>query len=86
MNNIPQSIFWKDRNLVYQGCNRNGAKVAGFDPETIVGKTDYDLPWTTQEAQWYRECDSLVMESGEPQLHIIETFPTFLLDVGKSGN
>lgn len=74
MDNIPQLILWKDRNLVYLGCNQNTAQVAGFkSPEEIVGKTDYDLPWTPEEADWYRECDRLVMDSGQPQLHIIET-------------
>ncbi|MDJ0616042.1 MAG: PAS domain S-box protein [Calothrix sp. MO_192.B10] len=74
MDNIPQLIFWKDRNYIYQGCNRNGAKVTGFDvPEAIVGKSEDDMPWTLEEALWYRECDRRVMESGQPELHIIET-------------
>ncbi len=74
MDNIPQLILWKDRNSVYLGCNQNTAQVAGFkSPEEIVGKTDYDLPWTPEEADWYCECDRLVMDSGQPQLHIIET-------------
>ncbi|RME69748.1 MAG: PAS domain S-box protein [Chloroflexi bacterium] len=74
MDNIPQAIFWKDRNSVYQGCNRNFAIDAGVGAtENIVGKTDYDLPWTREEADWYREVDRQVMETGIPQYHIIET-------------
>lgn len=74
MDNIPQSIFWKDRNLVYLGCNRNFARDANVDsPEDIVGKTDYDFPWTREEADFFRACDSHTMESGEPLLHIIES-------------
>ncbi len=74
MDNIPQQIFWKDCNLVYMGCNRNFARVAGVGlPENIIGKTDYDLPWKKEESDWYRECDRRVMESGKPELHIIET-------------
>ncbi|KST66436.1 PAS domain S-box protein [Mastigocoleus testarum] len=74
MDNIPQSIFWKDCNGVYLGCNRNFARDAGVgEPENIIGKTDYDLPWTCEEAEWYRECDRRVMEEGIPQLHIHET-------------
>ena len=74
MDNIPQSIFWKDRNSVYLGCNRNFARDAGVgEPENIIGKTDYDLPWTREEADWYRECDKRIMEEGVPQHHIHET-------------
>ena len=74
MDNIPQFVMWKDRNCIYQGCNNKLAKVAGFDsPEAIVGKSDDDMPWTPSESQWYRKCDRRVMESGEAELHIIET-------------
>ncbi|AFZ26527.1 PAS domain S-box [Cylindrospermum stagnale PCC 7417] len=74
MDNIPQLIFWKDSNLTYLGCNQNFARVAGLDsPENIVGLTDYDLPWTKEESDWYQECDRRVMESGIAELHIIET-------------
>ncbi|WP_264321456.1 PAS domain S-box protein, partial [Zarconia navalis] len=71
---VPQSIFWKDRDCVYLGCNRNFARDAGVSsPEEIAGKNDYDLPWTREEADFFRECDRRVMESNVPELHIIET-------------
>jgi len=71
---IPHIVAWKDRNSVFQGCNQKLAAVAGFDsPAASVGKTDYDAAWTRAEADWYRQCDREVMESGEAQLHIIET-------------
>ncbi|MBD2084726.1 response regulator [Coleofasciculus sp. FACHB-542] len=74
MNNIPQLIFWKDRKSVYLGCNYNFARVAGVNaPEGIVGKTDYDLAWNKEEADWYRECDNRIMEADTPQYHIVET-------------
>ncbi|MCB8965682.1 MAG: PAS domain S-box protein [Ardenticatenaceae bacterium] len=74
MDNIPQSIFWKDRNSVYLGCNRNFARGAGLArPQDIVGKTDYDLPWTKEEAEAYRATDRRIMEANAPELHIIET-------------
>jgi PAS domain S-box-containing protein len=73
MNNIPQFIFWKDRNSVFLGCNRNFAQLAGIDsPEDIVGKTDYDLSWKKEEADFFRECDRRVMERNTPEYHIIE--------------
>ncbi|WP_414621456.1 PAS domain S-box protein [Calothrix sp. CCY 0018] len=74
IDNIPHSVFWKDRNSVYLGCNRNFADDAGIgEPSNIVGKNDYDLPWTKEEADFYRQCDKRVMDSGVPELNIIET-------------
>lgn len=73
MDYIPQFIFWKDKELVYLGCNKNFAKVAGLDtPQEIIGKTDYDLAWKEEEADFYRKMDRQVMEAGEPEMHIIE--------------
>ncbi len=72
MNNIPQAVFWKDRNLVYLGCNQAFADDAGFpSPEDVIGKTDFDMPWKSQ-AELYRADDSLVMEKGEPKFNYEE--------------
>ncbi|MBD2005321.1 MULTISPECIES: PAS domain-containing protein [Cyanophyceae] len=74
MNNIPQFMFWKDRNSVYQGCNRNFALAAGLDnPEDIVGLTDYELAWKREESDFFRQCDARVMTTDTPEYHIIET-------------
>lgn len=75
-----RSVFWKDRHSVYRGCNRNFAKSAGLsDPGSVVGKTDYDLPWPREQAQFFRKIDRLVMSSGQPRYHIIQ------LQTGASG-
>ena len=74
MDNIPQMIFWKDRDSVYLGCNQNFARVAGVGKsENVVGKTDYDLPWRQEESDWFRECDARVMETNQPECHILES-------------
>ncbi len=73
MDNVPQSIFWKDRDLKYLGCNVNFAKDAGLEkPADIIGKTDYDLTWKKEEADAYREDDKKVMDSNTPKYLIIE--------------
>lgn len=75
IDNIPQSVFWKDRNSVYLGCNRKFADDSGVKSrENVVGKTDYDLSSTRDESDWYVECDRRVMESGQAELNIIETW------------
>lgn len=41
---IPQSVFWKNREGVYQGCNKKFAHSYGNStPQEIIGKNDYDL-------------------------------------------
>lgn len=60
---LPGSVFWKDINGVYLGCNDFVQKeMAGV--EDIIGKTDYDLPWH-EEADYIRKQDKQVMEKGE---------------------
>ncbi|WP_442994303.1 PAS domain S-box protein [Scytonema sp. PRP1] len=72
MDNIPQSIFWKDTASVFLGCNRIFAEIAGLDsPEDIVGKTDYDLLPQKEEADLYRESDLRVMQSDTPEYGVI---------------
>lgn len=71
LDNIPQYIFWKDRNSVYLGCNRQWAEMAGFqNPNEVVGLTDDDLPWTPEQKAWYLECDRRVMDTNTPMLRI----------------
>ncbi|QWV93448.1 PAS domain-containing protein [Geomonas oryzisoli] len=73
MDSIPHCIFWKDRRSVYLGCNREFAKSAGLaDPAQIVGKCDYDLPWSREESDGYRADDSEVMQKNQAKMHIIE--------------
>lgn len=71
---IPYAVFWKDRESRYLGCNHTFGRMAGCSqPGEIVGKDDYDLPWSREEAEAYRADDSAVMESGQSKLHIIES-------------
>ena len=79
MASIPQFIFWKDRNSVYLGCNQNFASAAGLkSTKEIEGKTDYDLPWKKEEADFFVESDRKVMDNGIGEYHIIE--PQFQSD------
>jgi len=72
INAIPVRVFWKDRNLVYLGCNAAFARDAGFaDPKDIVGKDDHQMGWRAQ-ADRYRRDDREVIESGRPKLLVEE--------------
>ncbi len=72
LNSIPQSIFWKDRESIYQGCNEVFARAVGLEhPEQVIGKTDYDLPWAHMEVEDYRAADQEIVKGGNPQKHAI---------------
>lgn len=72
LNHLPQTIFWKDRNLVFLGCNERFARDAMLpSPAQVVGKTDYDMPWLPQ-ADLYRADDRRVIDTGTAKLHFEE--------------
>ena len=72
LNAVPARIFWKDKNLVYLGCNTIFARDAGFaHPEDVVGKDDYQMGWRDQ-ANLYRGDDRRVIETGREKLLIEE--------------
>ncbi len=67
--NIPQRIFWKDRNSVYVGCNKPFGLDFGYeDPSDVVGKTDYEHA-SAAYADRFRADDREVMESGRPKIN-----------------
>lgn len=72
MDHLPQAIFWKDRQLIYLGANRQFMQDAGVDsPEAVIGKTDFDMPWIEQ-AEFYRADDRQVMETRTPKYNYEE--------------
>ncbi len=71
MDHVPQAIFWKDRDLVYLGCNRQFAQDAGVSSDEIIGKTALDMPWAVH-ADFYHSDDREVMAADTPKLGIEE--------------
>jgi diguanylate cyclase (GGDEF)-like protein/PAS domain S-box-containing protein len=70
---IPMSVFWKDRNLRYLGCNTQFAKDAGLNsPAEIIDKSDDELPWSNL-APSYQLDDKLVMDTGKAKLNYEES-------------
>lgn len=70
---VPLSIFWKDIEGRYLGCNQVFADAIGLSgPAQITGKTDFELPWPKGDAEAYRADDREVIESNRPKLRIIE--------------
>ncbi len=76
VNALPVRVFWKDKNLVYLGCNTVFAQDAGFAvPADIIGKEDRQLVWREQ-AEKYRRDDRQVIVSGQSKLLFEETQTT----------
>jgi two-component system aerobic respiration control sensor histidine kinase ArcB len=78
IDNLPGSIYWKDKDGVYLGRNQSSAeslKNMGFPwrEEAIIGKTDYDL-FAKDMADQFRAHDMQVMDSGKASSHE-ETVP-----------
>jgi PAS domain S-box-containing protein len=74
LDTIPQSICWKDCKSVFLGCNMNFARMVGLDnPQKIIGKTDWDLPWKKEETEFFIACDKRIMNADSSEYHIIET-------------
>jgi signal transduction histidine kinase/DNA-binding response OmpR family regulator len=70
---FPHSIFWKDSDLRYLGCNSNFAREAGCEAiSDVVGKTDKQLGWKDNEAGLFHEWDMEVVKSLAPLHHMLE--------------
>ncbi|MEK7990995.1 MAG: PAS domain S-box protein, partial [Thiotrichaceae bacterium] len=73
INNIPQLIFWKDRQSRFLGCNDSFTKAAGVNSmQDLLGKTDFDLHWKDMADKFY-DFEQMVMEKDEAQ-HYIDTY------------
>lgn len=77
LDTFPLSVFWKDRNSIYLGCNHNFLQDAGLTSVTeLIGKTDDEMPWNIIEATAYQSDDQQVIDSGTAKLGIIESLHT----------
>ncbi len=66
LENLPQRIFYKDRNSVYVSCNENYARDLHIKSDEIRGKTDYEF-YPKVLAEKYRADDKRIMTSGRTE-------------------
>jgi PAS domain S-box-containing protein len=67
VDSIPKSIYWKDKDLKYLGCNKIFAATAGLKhPKDVIGKTDKDIWKDTEVSQ---EDDITVMQQNKSLLN-----------------
>lgn len=60
---LPGSIYWKDKNGVYLGCNDAMLEMTGM--KSVIGKTDFEMPWAAS-AETIRNNDLKVMTLNSP--------------------
>ena len=70
---VPGFVFWKNTELKLMGCNDNFAKQVGLNhPNKIVGLTDHDLPWNSEQTQKFIRDDQEILKTGIPKTNIEE--------------
>lgn len=74
IDNIPQSVFWKNLDSVFQGGNRSLLVEMGLDSiDQLVGKKDGDFAAWKDMAEHYRQVDLEVMRSGVARMRMQAT-------------
>lgn len=70
IDNLPELIYWKNNDLVFQGCNLAFAKAVGLtSPQQIIGKTDKELPLNKQALDFLGNRDRHVIEKNSSFEH-----------------
>ena len=73
LDNIPQSVFWKNIDSAYEGGNSSFLADTGLPGiDQLIGKTDADLRWSDQ-AERFRRADLEVIHSGVAHLRMQAT-------------
>lgn len=65
INNLPFLAWLKDKNGKFLAVNELFAKQCGLTPESMIGKTDYDIH-PQDLAEKYNQDDINIMETGQP--------------------
>jgi PAS domain S-box-containing protein len=73
LDNIPQHLYWIDKNSIVIGCNDQQAKSFGLKNKTeLIGKSMYDvvklLGWDPSIADKVRQNDLKIMATGKRQV------------------
>lgn len=64
--NLPQRIFVKDKNLAYRYCNESYARDRQIQPNEIVGKSDYDF-YPKELAAKYIADEQRILSTGQTE-------------------
>ncbi|WP_243838141.1 hybrid sensor histidine kinase/response regulator [Nitratidesulfovibrio liaohensis] len=68
LDNIPQFVYWKDRDLKYMGANKSFLGFVGLDStDALLGRTDEEVLPSTEDAARVHDDDEAVVRSGQPR-------------------
>lgn len=71
-NNIPDRVYFKDRDSRFILANRHVSKIMGEnDPSELVNKTDFDF-YEEKYARAYYEDEQQIMKAGRPMIAKVE--------------
>jgi PAS domain S-box-containing protein len=65
MDNVPDNVYFKDRDSRFIAVSRAKARRHGLEPADLVGKTDFDF-FTEEHARQAYEDEQRIMRTGEP--------------------
>lgn len=66
MAHMPGHVYWKNLQGIYLGCNDRQARSLGFNHgHEIIGKTDFELPWSSESAHIFQKNDREVIRTEE---------------------
>ena len=68
LNAIPTPVFYKNREGLYQGCNRAFSEIMGKTAEEIRNKTVYQI-WPSEYAELYHQKDLELIQNPQRQVY-----------------
>jgi PAS domain S-box-containing protein len=75
MDNIPDGIYFKGRDLRFQRANRAFASIVGAQTaEDLVGKRSSDVPITRPDLPAMEREDTLILADGVPALDVVREY------------
>ncbi len=75
LENLPEYIYWKDKDRIYRGCNRKLAKAAGLaSTKKIIGKKDENFGWSKERIATLKQHDDKILLHGE-DVYVEEVIP-----------
>ncbi len=71
LENVPDLVYFKDRESRFIAVSRSKAQRHGLEPEHLVGKSDADF-FSEQHAQWALADEESIINTGEPVIGKLE--------------
>lgn len=64
LDSLNQRVYVKNLNGIYVYVNHAFAELVGLDPTNVIGKSDYDMPWSS-DAETFLADEKMVLNGGK---------------------